>query len=181
MNLQELLNITVENCIFIANDSEYLKHEEMKKCGSTKHYDLAYKYEGALLGLLKEDRKEIIKSFNRPELFLVYIDIITWNYNSIALSLAPYFEEKDMMLYNLEMYKLFEFFKKPFTDLLKINPNIIKDDINKKLIDPSYIEDIKLFPRFAMLCEEQVKSIPAQQKLHSIKAQLNLWNNTNNK
>lgn len=130
--------------------------------------------------MLKEDRKEIIKSFNNIALFLVYIDIITWNYNSIGLTLAPYFRDSGLMMYNLEMYKLFEFFKSPFVKFLeqiKKDSKFIADGINNKLIEPSHLKSFQLFPHMAMYCENEIKMIPLKQSFEAQKAQLNLWNN----
>lgn len=175
-----MLNINLEDCFFLSLDEclkEKVKNLEMKNHGTDKHFNLAIKYEAALCGLLKQDRKEIIKSFNIVELLLVNIDIIVWNYNTTALTFTPYYDKKSLMLYNLEIYKLFEFFKEPFCKILKTYPQTLLQSVKNKNIDPSFIDDIKLFPRFAMMCEEEIKLIPKMPKLNALKAQVNLWNN----
>src|SRR5574344_785955 len=76
MLLYEMLNINLEDCFFLSLDEclkEKVKNLEMKNHGTDKHFNLAIKYEAALCGLLKQDRKEIIKSFNIVELLLVLI------------------------------------------------------------------------------------------------------------
>ena len=180
MKLFEMLDITKEHCNFLYPEDTYIKNSELEEYNTTKSYDIALEYETALFGLLSEDRKDVIKSFNNLSIFLVYVDILTWNYNSFGLTLAEYYYDKDLMLYNLEMYKLFEFFKDSylkFANQISENPSILKDGVEKKLIEPAHIQSFTLFPKMAKICENKVKIIPITQSIKAQKARLTLWNN----
>ena len=184
MNLCELLNITYENCFLIlpnSREQERIKKLELANHKTTLHFDIAMEYEGALAGMLKEDRKEIIKSFNLVELLIVYIHTITWNYNSIANVMAQYCDNKKLLYYHIEMIKLFVFFKEPFCKLIVNNPNgheLIKQAVDNHRVDKDSLKDIQLFPRFGMMCENKIELYKNLNYFNAVEAQINLWNNS---
>ena len=114
MKLYELLKIDREKCFLLypyQDEQEKIKKLELQKYGNLDSYNIAMKYEAALMGLLMQERKEIIKTFNKLKELLVAIDIIDYNYNSTALVLAPYYDDNELIQYSLEIYKLFLFYK----------------------------------------------------------------------
>ena len=105
MKLYELLKIEKEKCFLLypyQDEQERIKQLEMQKHNTLEHYNMAMKYETALAGLLSQDRKEIIKSFNKLEYLLVDLDIINFHYNSTALVFAPYYQNEELLLYCIE-------------------------------------------------------------------------------
>ena len=162
-----------------------IKQTDMQEYGSIDSYNLAMKYETALAGLLSQDRKEIIKSFNKLEYLLVDIDIINFNYNSTALVLASYYNNNELLQYHLEIYKLFIFYKQPVHQWIKnlINkPEIALEGKIKKLYDDDLLKNLQLFPRFGLLCEKNLTYLQGIQSTYSIinamNAKMYLWSNT---
>ena len=190
MKLYELLKIDREKCFLLypyQDEREKIKKSELQKYGNLDSYNIAMKYEAALMGLLMQERKEIIKTFNKLKELLVAIDIIDYNYNSTALVLAPYYDANKLIQYSLEIYKLFLFYKKPthhwITTLIS-NPHIVIEGKNKLLYDDSLLNNLQLFPRFGLQCETNIKYLQETQTINAamdaLKAEMNLWDNTNN-
>ena len=188
MKLYELLKIEKEKCFLLypyQDEQERIKQLEMQKHNTLEHYNMAMKYETALAGLLSQDRKEIIKSFNKLEYLLVDLDIINFHYNSTALVFAPYYQNEELLLYCIEMYKLFLFYKQPAHQWIKRlinNPNIALEGKKNLLYDDDLLRNLQLFPRFGMQCETNIKYLQSIQTTSAtasaINAQINLWNNT---
>lgn len=188
MKLYELLNIDKEKCFLLypyQDKQERIKKLEMKKSGTLNNYNFAMKYEAALMNLLMQERKEVIKTFNKLEELLVAIDIINYNYNNTALVFAPYYNVDELLQYSLEIYKLFLFYKKQVHYWIKVlidNPGIVVEGKHKRLYDDMLLKNLYLFPEFGMLCEIKIKSLQQQQTLgvtiDTLKADINLWNNT---
>lgn len=188
MKLYELLKIDKEKCFLLypyQDEQERIKKIEMKKYGTLNNYNLAMKYEAALMGLLLQDRKEVIKTFNKLEDLLVAIDVINYNYNNTALVFAPYYNVDELIRYSLEIYKLFLFYKKPVHYWIKVlidNPNIVVEGKHKRLYDDILLKNLYLFPEFGTLCEVNIKSLQQQQTvdatIDALKADMNLWDNT---
>lgn len=181
MQLYEMLDITIEDCLLITPfvyEQERIKKLEMQKHKTLKHYEIAMRYEYALVGLLHQDKIEIIKSLNRFESILVDVDILCFHYNSIAQVLASYFRDKQLLSYRIEMYKLFEFYREPFHIWIKkLNANMIKEGLEKNLFDKDLLKNIRLFPQFGMLLEAELENVRGDQLITATKAQLNLWKN----
>ncbi len=188
MKLYELLNIEKEKCFLLypyQDEQERIKKLEIKNHGTLDHYELAMKYETALAGLLSQDRNEIIKSFNKLERILVDIDIINYHYNNTALVFAPYYNNEELLLYCVEMYKLFTFYKQPVHNWIKNitdDPKIVIEGKKKQLYDNDLLKNLQLFPRFGMHCEANIKylqdALTTNAKISAINAHNKLWNNT---
>lgn len=189
MKLFELLNINKEHCFFLQpypEEQKRIKELELNKHGTLQHFDYAMKYEAALNRLLDSDRKETIISFNKLENLLVDIEIINFNFNSTALCLAPYYDNNKLLLYCIEMYKLFYFYKEAVHNWIKIlidNPQIAIEGKKKLLYSDDFLNNLCLFPHFAMMCETDIEFYQQQQSVNAVvsatAAQLKLWDNAN--